>query len=102
MSFWKRERLVRRLMRVGFSRADAEREADKIRRYAQEHPEEMGNPKFSLIVKPAKSEEEDPVSDSLFLLSLFLFGLITLATLIDLLSKLFRKPKKREVEEWLV
>ena len=99
---WSRERLVRRLVRAGFTRAEAEREADKIRRYAQEHPEEMENPKFRLIVKPARSEEEDPATDTLLLLSLFLFGLITIATLIDLLSRLFRKPKKKEVEEWLV
>ena len=99
---WSRERLVRRLVRAGFSRAEAEREADKIRRYAQEHPEEMNNPKFRLIVKPAKSEEEDPLSDKLFLLSLFMLGLVSLATLLDLLGRLFRKRKKREAVRWRI
>jgi len=98
-----RERLVRRLMRVGFTRAEAEHEADKIMRYFEEHPEERNNPRLRVVVEPETEKEEDPFSNSLFLLTLFTVGLIGLATLIDLLGRWFRRRhKKREVQEWLI
>jgi len=90
-----REALIRRLIRLGLTREEAEAQVD-------EHLREMTNnhPRLRTVLRPI--EEEDPPAVPEWAVALGAVAFLGGLTLLDLLLRGRRKKRVVRVEEWLV